>query len=800
MIAGAGSKPELLTLRALRRDLGFEPGGEGFAEVVQRHLPLVYGPALALIPENPAAAELVSIAVFETLAFRWRKLSRRTVLTTWLLRTVWFASARDRKRLGLGRKPETPKGVIGHGLLKQINALKPRHANAFVLTTLLREPIEMVAAVLRSKPTRIAKRIAKANRKLDKRFRKLATIAARKFPAEAQQIGAVAEPATTRSAADLNVGCSVPPHPGPLPRGEGEAEPLYCAIPPLRTIAAPVPPGVEASILARIREWSPGTPRPELVRSTISAWRRRTAGRWIGRLAAASGIMLLLAAVSIGALWYLLEQGYLNLVFINWQQFKELRRFPEIAQSAKPWPRPALPEISRLPPGNPGEFYQLTNVWLAKIRMSSAQWRAVQPVHVRPVPKLFEDGRIKLHNPNASRNGLAGALGLDLPWSEGSFEVAGQTFDHVGVRFRGNGSYVSSLQLNKQSYKVDLNRIEKGQRVAGITTLNFINALVDYSYLHEVLAEQLFRELGAVAPRTAYAYLTIDVPGKFANQPLGLYVLIEDINNDFAKDRFGSKSTPIFKPVTYDLFLDLGRDWSAYEKIYDLKTKATEEQLARVMDFAKLVSHADDKEFARKLPEFLDLEEFAAFVAGHALLSSYDGFFTDGQNFYLYLDPDSNKFGFIPWDQDIAWGAFTYLGTAEKRETASIWKPAAYDNHFLNRVMKVKAFRAIYRRKLEEALAGPFTVERLNREIDKVAAVIRPAIAAESQFRLDRFDVAVSTNWVKGPRDGNRKDGTAFGPGAPPHQLKRFIQARIKSVRDQLDGKSEGSRIHGFGD
>src|SRR5256885_532699 len=99
MIPGALSNPELLTLRGLRRDRAFAPGGERFAEVVRRHLPLVYGSALALIPENPAAAESVSIAVFETLAFRWKKLSRRTVLGTWLARTIWYAAARERRWL-----------------------------------------------------------------------------------------------------------------------------------------------------------------------------------------------------------------------------------------------------------------------------------------------------------------------------------------------------------------------------------------------------------------------------------------------------------------------------------------------------------------------------------------------------------------------------------------------------------------------------------------------------------------------------------------------------------------------------
>ena len=303
----------------------------------------------------------------------------------------------------------------------------------------------------------------------------------------------------------------------------------------------------------------------------------------------------------------------------------------------------------------------------------------------------------------------------------------------------------------------------------------------------DALAERLFRDLGVPSPRAGFAYLTVNVVGKSQEQPLGLYVLIENPDADFAKDRFGSKKAPIFKPVTTELFKDLGDDWKAYAQIYDLKTHATPEQWQRLIQFARLVTGADDLEFARRLPEFLDIESFAAFVAGHVLLASYDGFLTNGQNFYLYLDPRSNRFGFIPWDQDHSWGEFGYVATADARERASIWQPSTYEDHFLDRVMKVEAFQAAYRRVLEHALSDLFTVERLSRQVDDLAAIIRPAIAAESDFRLRRFDLAIGTNWLSGPRDGIPE-----GPQAPVHQIKRFISNRVTSVRAQLDGTAQG--------
>jgi len=382
---------------------------------------------------------------------------------------------------------------------------------------------------------------------------------------------------------------------------------------------------------------------------------------------------------------------------------------------------------------------------------------------------------------------LAGVLGLEFNWVVARLEFGGEAFSRVAVRYRGNGTYLNSLYGPKQSFKVDLAKFAQGPRLAGLRTLNFVNAIPDDSYLHDALGHHVFRELGVPSPRTAFAYLTLNVPGRFTRQPLGLYVLIENVDADFAADRFGSREVPIFKPVTTELFAFLGDDWDAYAPIYDLKTKATPQQLDRVIAFARFVSEADDLEFARRLGDYLDLDAFAGFLAGHVLLSSYDGFLSNGQNFYLYLDPRSNRFGFVPWDQDHGWGEFGYVATADRRERASIWQPSTYRNRFLDRVLGVETFRALYRERLERAVAGPFTVERLFPQIDQLGAIIRPAVAAESDFRLKRFDLALSTNWVAGPRDGAPE-----GPRSPVHQIKRFLTQRVQSVRDQLGGTAEG--------
>jgi DNA-directed RNA polymerase specialized sigma24 family protein len=748
--------PATLTIRQMRRDRSLAPGGPRFVEVARRFLPLVYGIAAALTPEQPDAAENISGAVFETLAFRWKRISRKTPLATWLVRTTWYVAKRERSRLGLKAASQISTAILARTLFEGVLGLSRQTADAFVLCGILGQFPSDVAQGLRTSVERVQKRHAKAVAKLTRRVHKTLS--------KLQRSGSVEAPA-------------------------------------FRSYALQPAVEVEQRILARVAQWTRKSKKDPLVVDAISRWQWLAIGRFFKRVGATISVIVCVLAVTGITLKALTDRGYINwvLVFITQMQKGVLKEFPELRDPARPWP--ARPEEMALAatrgPKTSADLYGMTNIWLAKLKLTPDQWKATQPKSVPPARERRPDGKMLLRNPNASRSGLAGALGIDFPWSQGAFEFGEFRFPRVGVRFRGNGTFLQSQYGHKQSYKVDINRVDKNQRLAGETTLNFVNTIPDFSYVKDALAEKLFRELGAVAPRTAYAYLTINVPGKFTNQALGLYVLIEDIDQNFAKDRFGTKDVPIFKPVTYDLFDDTAKDWQTYRQVYDLKTKATQQQWQRVVDFARLVSHATDEEFAKALPEFLDLEEYAAFVAGHVLLSSYDGYLSNGQNFYMYLDPRSNKFGFIPWDQDHAWGEFAYVDTAVHRETASIWKPAAYKNKFLARVMKVEAFKEIYRRKLEQALSGPFTVQRLYPDIDALAAAIRPAVAAESDFRLKRFEIAVSTNWVSGPRDV--EDFSAKeGPRAPAHQIKRFISARTQSVRDQLDGKAEGVLIRGF--
>ena len=102
------------------------------------------------------------------------------------------------------------------------------------------------------------------------------------------------------------------------------------------------------------------------------------------------------------------------------------------------------------------------------------------------------------------------------------------------------------------------------------------------------------------------------------------------------------------------------------------------------------------------------------------------------QNYIVYLHPKTRTFQFIPWDLDHSFGQFFPIGTSQQRENLSIHKPWTGEFLFLKRVFGVERFKRLYLARLKdinETLGRP---ERIHRQVDELAVVLRAAVEEES--------------------------------------------------------------------
>jgi hypothetical protein len=105
-------------------------------------------------------------------------------------------------------------------------------------------------------------------------------------------------------------------------------------------------------------------------------------------------------------------------------------------------------------------------------------------------------------------------------------------------------------------------------------------------------------------------------------------------------------------------------------------------------------------------------------------------------------------------------------------------------------MFKLEAFKKLYLARFEEFGKTIFSPERLARQVDEVAAVIRPAVQEESQSKLERFDKLVAGETLE------RGGSPPFG-GGRIKPIKPFTIVRTESVLEQLAGKSEGLTPNG---
>lgn len=233
------------------------------------------------------------------------------------------------------------------------------------------------------------------------------------------------------------------------------------------------------------------------------------------------------------------------------------------------------------------------------------------------------------------------------------------TWPFVGVRFKGNSSLLSSYMggVAKLPLRLDLDEYEdavvstEDQRFHGFQKLSLGPAYYDPSFLHEVLAGEIFEEAGLPVARSAFYEVWIDV----GEGPTywGLYTVLEDPENDaFLERTFGDDKGNLYQPE------DGCADWTCFNAA-DF-AKETNAEAADWSDveaaIAALSSDPTDAEGWRSaLEAHLDVDSFLRWLAVSTAIGNWDSYGLMPHNYFLYGDPaQDGRLVWIPWDHNMA--------------------------------------------------------------------------------------------------------------------------------------------------
>ena len=419
--------------------------------------------------------------------------------------------------------------------------------------------------------------------------------------------------------------------------------------------------------------------------------------------------------------------------------------------------------------------YAENHVLDVQISLSRVAWEAMQPKRRERRPG--EDG------PRVD-------FGNQFPYAKTKVVIDGLSLPDTGMRFKGNSSYRFASRGLKRPFKIDTNRFAKGQKLHGRTKLNFSNAFLDSAFMKEKLGYELYHAAGMPTPGVGWADVTLTIEGLAKKKPLGIYVIIEQVDDRYIGQNLGkaSKGSLLMKPESMDDWRYLGEEPKAYER-YNIKVgEKNVDQIRRFAKLLKLVEQGSDDEFAREIGKRMNLEQFAGYLAATSILVNIDSYIGMPHNYYLLMDKADGRLRMLPWDLNETFGTFTMGRSPEMLAKWDIDRPWISKRRLSERLFETESFRKRYRTAVAKLMKEHFTEEKLFERIDTFEKAITPHI------KKDKIGKGFSgmQMGINGDSNGVNKavDRRVFA-------IKPFILQRITSVNDQLTGKTEGEKIQG---
>lgn len=236
----------------------------------------------------------------------------------------------------------------------------------------------------------------------------------------------------------------------------------------------------------------------------------------------------------------------------------------------------------------------------------------------------------------------------DVPYIMANAVIDGNSIDSIGVRLKGFSSYW--VGTNKKSIKLDFNEFVGGKKYDGLKKVNLNNGEGDPAIQRDKICYDLMRESGVYAPRTAYIKVYLNATY------WGLYLLVEQIDKTFLESNFGNKDGNLFKNMANSELDWQGADTTTYQSIFDLKTGYQEGAWDRFVNLMDVINNTSNANFKEEIEQVFDVDLYLKVLAVDVATNNWDSYIEHGRNFYMYEDPDSKKFQWIPWDYNLSMG------------------------------------------------------------------------------------------------------------------------------------------------
>lgn len=383
-----------------------------------------------------------------------------------------------------------------------------------------------------------------------------------------------------------------------------------------------------------------------------------------------------------------------------------------------------------------------------------------------------------------------------------TLEIDGETYKNVAIRGKGNTSLtkVAAYGNDRYSFKVEFDRYDSSVTYHGLDKLCLNNIIQDNTYMKDYLCYRLMAEMGVASPLCSYVYVSVN------GSDWGLYLAVEGVEESFLQRNYGSDYGELYKPDSQSMGggrgngkgFDMddfdpaenagdnakpdgkggGRDGmnssddtllkyidddpDSYSNIFDnAKTDISKSDKKRLIAALKALS-GDEPEQA------VDVDAVIRYFVVHNFVLNFDSYTGSMiHNYYLY--EDDGQMQMIPWDYNLAFGAFQSAGGATSLVNYPIDDPVSggdtSDRPMLAWIFQNEEYTELYHKYFAELISTVFDSGAFAQEFDSVVQMISPYVESDpTKFcTYEEFETGAQT-------------------------LREFCLKRAESISGQLDG------------
>lgn len=236
-------------------------------------------------------------------------------------------------------------------------------------------------------------------------------------------------------------------------------------------------------------------------------------------------------------------------------------------------------------------------------------------------------------------------------WIQGSVTIDGESFTHVGLKLKGNSSLrgiSADTPAEDLPFRIRLDKYVDDQQFEGVSDFT-VRSNSSETSLNEAVALDLLTDAGLASTQAIATRFSVNGSDE------SLRLTVQNLDDTWVKDYFPDAGAD---SVLYKSEADGSWDWLGedgdYSSSFDIEAGADNyEPLVALLD---LINNGTAEEIAAQLPDLVDIDSFATYLAFEDAINNFDDIDGPGNNSYLFWDSATQKFTVVAWDHNMAFG------------------------------------------------------------------------------------------------------------------------------------------------